>query len=286
MYEICSTVTASNYTGKSACTTVEVKALGNPSVSLRPTSQEIEAGQTAKVTATATPNAVGTPVSVAYKASEGTISPDGTFDSSNVTFDKTTPGIQRKNITITANATDELGANATATSTVTVRSLPLAEKLDDLFFAAGSSRVNNCDKRILLEVLAAKLKSDPNSQVILIGHMDPSEEMRASRSRKTITQLDHSRAMNSAAVLTAGTGICPSMDLSRVKVGYAGTDNSTPAKLDFCGTSTVVKGGRADAKIEYRRVEIWFVPGGAKMPATVALEDLPAETVKALGCPK
>ena len=284
-YEICSTVAAPNYTAKSSCTRVEVKALGNPSVSLRPTSQEIEAGQTAKLTATATPNAAGTPVSVAYKASEGTISPDGTFDSSNVTFDKTTPGIQRKNITITATATDELGATATSNATVTVRSLPLAEKLDDLFFAPRSSRVNNCDKRILLEVLAAKLKSDPNSQVILIGHMDASEEVRATRNRK-VTQPDHSRALNAAAVLTAGTGICPSMDLSRVKVGYAGTDNSTPAKLDFCGTSTVVKGGKPDPKIEYRRVEIWFVPGGAKMPSTIALEDLPADTVKALGCPK
>ncbi len=286
MYEICSTVTAPNFTSKSACATVEVKAVGSPSVTLRPTSQEIEAGQTAKLTATATPNNIGTPVSVAYKASEGTISPDGTFDSSNVTFDKTTPGIQRKNVTITATATDELGATATATATVTIRSLPLAEKLDDLFFAANSSRVNNCDKRILLEVLAAKLKSDPNSQVILIGHMDKSEEMRASRSRKPVVQPDHSRVLNSAAVLTAGTGICPAMDLSRVKVGYAGTDNSTPAKLDFCGTSTVVKGGKADAKIEYRRVEVWFVPGGAKMPSTVALEDLPADAVKALGCPK
>ena len=77
------------------------------------------------------------------------------------------------------------------------------------------------------------------------------------------------------------------MDLSRVKVGYAGTDDTSAPKLDFCGTSTVVKGGKPDARIGYRRVEVWFVPGGANMPASsVTIQDPPVAAVKALGCPR
>ena len=160
--------------------------------------------------------------------------------------------------------------------------------MDDIVFAAGSSRVNNCGKRLLLEVLTDKLKNDPNAQVFLIGHMDKSEKIVARRGRKVVaTAVDKRRVLNVAAVLSAGTGICPSMDLSRVKVGYAGTDDTSAPMLDFCGTSTVVKGGKPDSRIGYRRAEVWFVPGGANMPASsVSMQDPPAAAVKALGCPR
>ena len=72
-----------------------------------------------------------------------------------------------------------------------------------------------------------------------------------------------------------------------------GTDQSSPTKAAFCGTSTDVKekSGQAvtakDKNAPFRRVEIWFVPGGADMPAGIpAIHSLPASEVKALGCPK
>ena len=183
---------------------------------------------------------------------------------------------------------DTKGGTASATSTVTVKFTPEAQRMDDIVFAAGSSRVNNCGKRLLLEVLTDKLKNDPNAQVFLIGHMDKSEKIVARRGRKVVaTAVDKRRVLNVAAVLSAGTAICPSMDLSRVKVGYAGTDDTSAPMLDFCGTSTVVKGGKPDSRIGYRRAEVWFVPGGANMPASsVSMQDPPAAAVKALGCPR
>jgi hypothetical protein len=61
----------------------------------------------------------------------------------------------------------------------------------------------------------------------------------------------------------------------------------------FCGTSTDVKekSGQAikatDQRAQFRRVEIWIVPGGAAMPAGISgLQDVPAADVKKLGCPK
>ena len=289
MYTICATASSAGYTEKQGCTTVEIKAYGNPSISMTASPAEVEVGKPAKVTVTTKPNAAGTPVNVALKSSEGSISPDGTFDSTGVTFDKSTPGIQRKTVTITGTATDANGGSATATTTVTVKSTPVAQRLDDIVFAAGSSRVNNCGKRLLLEVLTDKMKADPNAQVVLIGHLDKSEQavVRKGSKRTVATNSDKRRALNVAAVLSAGTGICSALDLGRVKVGYAGTEETSAPMLDFCGTSTVIKGGKPDPRIGYRRVEVWLVPGGATMPSsTVSFIDPPADAVKALGCPK
>ena len=56
------------------------------------------------------------------------------------------------------------------------------------------------------------LRDDPNATVILIGHRDEREKSRAAAT------VDRSRTLNTAAVISAGTGICPSLELSRVKV--------------------------------------------------------------------
>jgi hypothetical protein len=43
----------------------------------------------------------------------------------------------------------------------------------------------------------------------------------------------------------------------------------------------------ADARAQYRRVEVWFVPAGAAMPAALrGAVDAPAAELKKLGCPK
>ena len=42
-----------------------------------------------------------------------------------------------------------------------------------------------------------------------------------------------------------------------------------------------------DDTAKFRRVEIWFVPSGADMPADLpALQAPPEKAIKALGCPR
>jgi hypothetical protein len=51
------------------------------------------------------------------------------------------------------------------------------------------------------------------------------------------------------------------------------------------------KGGQgvkeSDKRAPFRRVEIWFIPSGADIPATLTgLKPAPAKDIQAKGCPK
>jgi hypothetical protein len=120
--------------------------------------------------------------------------------------------------------------------------------------------------------------------VILIGHKDTAERSRT---------LDELRVENTAAVLSAGKGICPSLDLSRVMVNWVGTDQTDETRPALCGTSTNVKekGGQgvkeSDKRAQYRRVEIWFIPGGADTPSNLSgFKETPVKGIQALACPR
>ena len=42
-----------------------------------------------------------------------------------------------------------------------------------------------------------------------------------------------------------------------------------------------------DDRAQFRRVEVWVVPGGAAMPSGISgLQEVPAADVKKLACPK
>jgi outer membrane protein OmpA-like peptidoglycan-associated protein len=195
---------------------------------------------------------------------------------------------QTKTVTLTATATDAKGQSATRTAPVTVTLDPEARRLDDVVFPSLSSRVNNCGKRLLLEELTPMLRNDPGAKVVLIGHRDEKE-----KGSKANLALDTTRVVNAAAILSAGKGICPSLDLSRIMMKTAGTDQSATPRPALCGSSTNVKekSGQAikdsDKNAEYRRVEVWIIPSGAQTPA--ALSDatpVPAAAVSKVGCPK
>jgi len=195
---------------------------------------------------------------------------------------------QSKTVTITATATDAKGQSVTRTAPVTVTLDPEARRLDDVVFQSMSSRVNNCGKRLLLEELTPMLRNDPGAKVILIGHRDEKE-----KGSKAALALDTTRVLNAAAVLSAGKGICPQLDLSRIMMKAAGTDQSATPRPALCGASTNVKerAGQAvkdsDKNAEYRRVEVWIIPSGAAMPAGVSgATAVPAADVTKLGCPK
>ncbi|HWQ54985.1 MAG TPA: outer membrane beta-barrel protein [Bryobacteraceae bacterium] len=267
--------------------TVRVKEYSAPTVQFAVTPSTIPFGEKVPLNATAKASECGGQTTVTYSASEGTVS-GNTFDAGTVAFDPANRLKQQtKVIKLTATATDQKGGTSSAVSDVTVTLSPEARRLDDIVFPANSARVNNCAKRLLLEQLTPMLREDPNATVILIGHRDEREKGRAA------ARLDRARALNAAAVLSAGTGICPQLELSRVKVGSVGSDQSSPVKPLLCGASTDVKerSGQtvrsSDQRAQFRRVEVWIVPGGAAMPAGVTgVQDAPASEVQKLGCPK
>jgi outer membrane protein OmpA-like peptidoglycan-associated protein len=280
-------VTAGDASGTSSPVSVRIKDYHAPTVQFSVSPTTVTAGGKAQLTATASGSECGGATSIQYAASEGTISGD-TYDSSGVQFDMSNRSKeQTKVVHLTATATDARGGTGSATADLNVTLNPEARRLDDIVFPAGSARVNNCGKRLLLEELTPMLRDDPNATVILIGHRDTSEKGRKA------AKLDEERVINTAAVLSAGTGICPQLELSRVKVNWVGTDQTSTPRPSLCGESTNVKekSGQAikasDKRAEYRRVEVWFVPGGAEVPAGLTgLKDAPAAEIKAKGCPK
>jgi hypothetical protein len=90
-----------------------------------------------------------------------------------------------------------------------------------------------------------RLRNDPNSTVILIDHRDTSETGRVA------ANLDRDRVINPAAGLSAGSGVCPSLDLSRVQVIYAGTDQIDPP-LPFADASVSERRGQAVSPTDQR----------------------------------
>ncbi len=280
-------VTAGDVSQTSDPVTVRIKDYHAPTVQFSVSPTSIPAGGKAQLSATAAGSECGGATSIHYAASEGTISGD-TYDSSGVQFDMSNRAkTQTKVVHLTATATDAKGGTGSATADLNVTLNPVARRLDDIVFPNLSARVNNCGKRLLLETLTPMLRDDPGATVILIGHRDTSEKGKAA------SKLDEVRVLNAAAVLSAGTGICPQLELSRVKVNWVGTDQTSTPQPSLCGESTNVKerSGQAvktsDKRAEFRRVEVWVVPSGADMPSGVSgLKDAPASDIKAKGCPK
>ena len=309
-YEACVVAAAHGMQSAKECTKVEVVACTGPAISVGTISAtEVFAGERVNIPVTAQPGSCASPVRISYRAGDGTIAGDaaggsatGVFDSTSVAFDRTNRSkLQRKNVVVTATATDEKGATVSAQTSVVVKLAPMAQRLDDVLFASHNSRVNNCGKRVLLEMLTPRLRDDPEAKVVLIGHIDETENGNgapAARNKKgrrvaaaPVRHLDKARVLNAAAVISGGEGICPALELSRIKVAYAGKTKNSEPRPTFCGSSTEVRatkraGAKADARAPFRRVEVWIVPAGAPMPTGVTIQDAPAAEIKALKCPK
>ncbi|HLI84832.1 MAG TPA: putative Ig domain-containing protein [Bryobacteraceae bacterium] len=276
--------TAGPLSASSGPVTVGIAASGPPMVQFSIPQSTIALGDRLTLNATAQGTPCTNPVSVRYTASEGTIN-GNVFDSGSVPMDMTNRlKLQNRPVTITAIATDKNGATARADATVTVTLKPEARRFDDIVFPAGSARVNNCAKRVLLEQLAPIARDNPDGRIILIGHRDQSD-----RGRLAAT-VDERRVLDTAAVLSAGTGICASIEPSRITGNWTGTEQASPTRPNFCGTSVTERQGQGvretDARAQYRRVEVWFVPAGADLPAGLNARDLPEAQIKALGCPR
>ena len=274
---------------RSASASFNLKPYAPPSVTLSGLPATIKYRETLPINATATPatSECGGNVRITYSVSEGSIT-GNVFDSGSVPFDMSNRSRrQTRTVKVVAIATDQRGGTGKAEGEITIVLDPEARRLDDLVFPANNSRVNNCAKRLLLEELTPLLRDDPTSRVILVGHRDERETGRAAGT------LDRARAMNSAAVISAGTGICPQLETSRISIVTLGTDQTSSPRPTLCGESAQVRErrgqevGTRDARAMFRRVEVWWVPEGAVLPAALQnATPVPADEVKALGCPR
>ena len=255
---------------------------------------------TAQLTGSATPAACGGNLSYKWTVSEGSVANDtnanATFDASTLTFEGGAQG-QTKTVTATLTVTNENGKTATQSSTITVNCPPQFVRLDDVIFAKNNPRVNNCGKRVLIDDAAPRMASG-DYDIVLVGHRDSDEAENAPAARRrgrrgpapTPTPLDEQRVLNSAAVLSGGTGTCGKVDPSRIKVDWVGTDQTSETRPGQCGTSNTKerKGSVTTEADKNRRVEVYLVPHNSQSqpPAVKNLKPLPEDQVKALGCPR
>lgn len=276
---------------------VKGKAYAAPTLACSANPTELNVGDSSSITATATGSDCSGTLRYGWSATEGSVTGDAnaTYSSTGVSVD---PG-STKNVTVNGTVTD--GRNATANCSVQLtlkgpaaapppQAPPpptAATQLDDIIFAPNNSRVNNCAKRIL-EDLYKQMAADPDSTVVLVGHEDEKEA--SSHGKRHARHLDEERVLNTAATLTAGTGTCQKLELSRVQVAWVGTKQDAEFKTRSCETSVVERKGQAagsDAEAKNRRVEIWIVPKGVAMPAAAATaHPAPEKAVKAKGCPR
>jgi hypothetical protein len=248
-------------------------------------------------------NCPGT-LTVSWTASDGAVTgtDPATFDSSTVSFDSNNPAAQTKQVTVTATVTDSAGGSASAPVTINVNKQPTFVRQDDIIFPTSNSRVNNCGKRLLIDVVYPALTSGQyqNYDVILVGHMGneppaPAAKGRRNRRRgaaaEVTADLATERAQHAAEILASGLGICPKpgIDTSRIKIATVGPNQGAEFKKPICAAS--IKERRAsrinesDDMLKDQRVEIWFVPKGATPPPSAANAQTAPDTMKSV-CPK
>ena len=262
---------------------------------------------TANLTATATAGACGGNLTYKWTVSEGSLTndttPNATFDASTLNFEGGAQN-QTKTVTATLTVTTETGKTATQTTQITVNCPPQFVRLSDVVFAKNKTRVNNCGKRVLIDEAAPRV-ANGDYDIILVGHRDNDETenaattggrrgrgRRARRGAEALS-LDEQRALNAAAVLSGGTGTCGKVDPSRIKIDWVGADQTSDPQPGLCGTSNLPsqkerKGQEATQADKNRRVEVYLVPHASSTnpPAVKNARPLPADQMKALGCPK
>jgi outer membrane protein OmpA-like peptidoglycan-associated protein len=160
-----------------------------------------------------------------------------------VTFESTgmAPGASA---TITVRVSDGRGGSAQSTCSLRIRAEerhPEAVTCTSGGFPRNLPRLNNVDKACLDDV-ASRLRQDPRSRVIIVGHADSGERYPEVIARR--------RAEAVKTYLVKEKGI----EDSRITTRSAGA------------TKPVDTGKDATARAKNRRVEVVFVPEGATVP--------------------
>jgi outer membrane protein OmpA-like peptidoglycan-associated protein len=147
--------------------------------------------------------------------------------------------------TITVRVSDGRGGSAQSTCSVSTKA-PEVKAPEPVVCVSGGfprnlSRLNNVDKACLDDV-ATRLKGDPRSRVIIVGHADSAERrpdvIARQRAEATKNYLVNERGVDAGRITTRSAGASKPLD--------TGTD--------------------AAARARNRRVEVIFVPEGATAP--------------------
>ena len=210
-----------------------------PTVSLQCVKDSVLAGETTQSIATAA-DPDGDPLTYTWSTSAGKLTGSGattTLDTAGVPCGTT--------ITVTVTVSDGRGGTASASCTVKVRCVekpkPEAVTCTSGGFPRNLARLNNVDKACLDDV-ASKLRQDPRSRVVIVGHADSSERYPEVIGRK--------RAEAVKAYLVKERGV----DEGRVTAKSA------------AATRPLDTGKTAAARAKNRRVDVVFVPEGATSP--------------------
>jgi hypothetical protein len=207
-----------------------------PTVSLSCVKDSLLPGETTLSTATAS-DPDGDPLTYTWSTSAGKVTGSGataTLDTAGVPCGTT--------ITVTVTVSDGRGGTASASCTVRVR-CPEKPKLEAVTCTSGGfpnamARLNNVDKACLDDV-ASKLRQDPRSRVVIVGHAAANERYPDVIARK--------RADAVKTYLVTERGI----DEARITARSAGA------------TKPLDTGTSAAARSRNRRVDVIFVPEGA-----------------------
>lgn len=210
-----------------------------PTVSLNCLKDSLLAGETTDCRATAA-DPDGDALTYTWSTSAGRIAgsgPDAKLDTTGVPCGT--------NITVTVTVSDGRGGTASATDTVKVI-CPAAPKPEAVSctsggFPANLARLNNVDKACLDDV-ASRLRQDPRSRVVIVGHADTREPNAPVLARK------RAEAVKSYLVKERG------IEAARVTAREVGK-----SRLLDTGTSAL-------AHAKNRRVDVIFVPEGATVP--------------------
>jgi outer membrane protein OmpA-like peptidoglycan-associated protein len=209
-----------------------------PTVSCEVEKSSILPGETVRCRATAS-DPDGDPLTYSWSASQGRVTGSGaeaTYDSSGVSGPA--------DVTVTVTVSDGRGGTTSANCPLRIeqpRPKPEPVTCTSGGFPRNLARLNNVDKACLDDV-ASRLRQDPRSRVIIVGHADNRERYPEVIGRK--------RAEAVKAYLVQERGI----EEARISVRSAGA------------TKPMDTGTSAAARAKNRRVEVIFVPEGATPP--------------------
>ncbi|HEY6554949.1 MAG TPA: OmpA family protein [Vicinamibacteria bacterium] len=210
-----------------------------PTVSLDCVKETVLAGETTPCRATAA-DPDGDPLTYAWSTSAGKVAgsgPDAVFDSASVPCDTT--------VTVTVQVSDGRSGTAQATDTVRVicpeRPKPEPVTCTSGGFPRNMSRLNNVDKACL-DDLAARMRQDPRSRIVITGHADKSEPNAEVIGRR-----------RAEAIKT-------------YLVKERGVDEARVTARSAAATKPLDTGTSAMARAKNRRAEVTFVPEGAALP--------------------
>lgn len=208
-----------------------------PTVACRAEQATASPGEVVRFTASGS-DPDGDALSYSWTASAGRIS-----GGESASLDTT--GLTASSVSATVRCSDSRGATAEATCSVRLDAVepppPATTSCESSGFPRNLARLNNVDKACL-DDLASRLRQDPRSRVIVIGHADAGERLPEVLARK--------RAEAAKQYLVGERQI----EASRISVRSAAS--SRPADP---GTSV-------QSRSRNRRIELIFVPEGATAP--------------------